>query len=131
MVKLKFFIRNGVLALRISAGKERYYKRVTHLMQGQPDLKHWKQDKEMFSGYAEFYKENNQILKDFKAIYRKLVQEHPELNAKQVANFYKAQQSHTGSKPVQLADWDVSEYCNSVAKYLEVVITGQLLFLGI
>lgn len=125
MVKLKFIIRNGVLALRISAGKERYYKRVTHLMQGQPDLKHWKQDKEMFSGYAEFYKENNQILKDFKAIYWKLVQEHPELNAKQVANFYKAQQSHTGSKPVQLADWDVSEYCNSVAKYLEVVVTRE------
>lgn len=90
MVKLKFIIRNGVLALRISEGKERFYKRVAHLMKGQPDLKHWKQDKEMFSGYSEFYKENNKTLEDFKAIYWKLITEHPELSAKQVACFYKA-----------------------------------------
>lgn len=125
MVKLKFIIRNGVLALRISEGKERFYKRVAHLMKGQPDLKHWKQDKEMFSGYAEFYKENNQILEDFKAIYWKLIQEHPELSAKQVACFYKAQQQHTGSKPVQLTVWGVEDYKNSVSKYLEVVISRE------
>lgn len=125
MVKLKFIIRNGVLALRISEGKERFYKRVAHLMKGQPDLKHWKQDKEMFSGYAEFYKENNQILEDFKAIYWKLIQEHPELSAKQVACFYKAQQQRTGSKPVQLTVWGVEDYKNSVSKYLEVVISRE------
>ena len=125
MVKLKFIIRNGVLALRISEGKERFYKRVAHLMKGQPDLKHWKQDKEMFSGYAEFYKENNQILEDFKAIYWKLIQEHPELSAKQVACFYKAQQQRTGSKPVQLTAWGVEDYKNSVSKYLEVVISRE------
>ena len=44
MVKLKFVIRNGVLALRISAGKDRFYKRVAHLMKGEPDLKHWHAD---------------------------------------------------------------------------------------
>ena len=125
MVKLKFIIRNGVLALRISEGKERFYKRVAHLMKGQPDLKHWKQDKEMFSGYAEFYKDNNQILEDFKAIYWKLIQEHPELSAKQVACFYKAQQQRTGSKPVQLTAWGVEDYKNSVSKYLEVVISRE------
>lgn len=125
MVKLKFIIRNGVLALRISEGKERFYKRVAHLMKGQPDLKHWKQDKEMFSGYAEFYKENNQILEDFKAIYWKLIQEHPELSAKQVVCFYKAQQQRTGSKPVQLTAWGVEDYKNSVSKYLEVVISRE------
>lgn len=125
MVKLKFIIRNGVLALRISEGKERFYKRVAHLMKGQPDIKHWKQDKEMFSGYAEFYKENNQILEDFKAIYWKLIQEHPELSAKQVACFYKAQQQRTGSKPVQLTAWGVEDYKNSVSKYLEVVISRE------
>ena len=125
MVKLKFIIRNGVLALRISEGKERFYKRVAHLMKGQPDLKHWKQDKEMFSGYAEFYKENNQILEDFKAIYWKLIQEHPELSAKQVACFYKAQQQRTGSKPVRLTAWGVEDYKNSVSKYLEVVISRE------
>lgn len=125
MVKLKFVIRNGVLALRISAGKDRFYKRVAHLMKGEPDLKHWKQDKEMFSGYAEFYKENNKILEDFKAIYWKLVREHPELTAKQVACFYKAQQQHTGSQPIQLNAWGVSEYKNSISKYLEVVIARE------
>ena len=125
MVKLKFIIRNGVLALRISEGKDRFYKRVAHLMKGQPDLKHWKQDKEMFSGYAEFYKENNKILEDFKTIYWKLIQEHPELSAKQVACFYKAQQQRTGSQPVQLTAWGVEDYKNSVAKYLEVVIARE------
>ena len=44
MVKLKFVIRNGVLALRISAGKDRFYKRVAHLIKGEPDLKHWHAD---------------------------------------------------------------------------------------
>ena len=29
-------------------------------------FKHWKQDKEMFSGYAEFYKENNKIIMPLK-----------------------------------------------------------------
>ena len=125
MVKLKFIIRNGVLALRISEGKERYYKRVAHLMKGQPDLKHWKQDKELFSGYAEFYKENNQILEDFKAVYWKLITGHPELSAKQVACFYKAQQPRTGSQPVQLTAWGVEDYRNSVSKYLEVVIARE------
>ena len=125
MVKLKFVIRNGVLALRISAGKDRFYKRVAHLMKGEPDLKHWKQDKEMFSGYAEFYKENNKILEDFKAIYWKLIREHTELTAKQVACFYKAQQPHTGSQPIQLTAWSVEEYKNSISKYLEVVIARE------
>jgi integrase len=125
MVKLKFIIRSGVLALRISAGQDRYYKRVAHLLKGQPDLKHWKQDKEMFSGYAEFYKENNQILEDFKSIYWKLIQQHPELSARQVAVFYKAEQKQTGSKPVKVNDWGVSDYRNSVSKYLEVVIKRE------
>lgn len=125
MVKLKFIVRNGVLALRISAGKERYYKRVAHLLKGQPDLKHWKQDREAFSGYSEFYKENNQILEDFKNVYWTLVKRHPELSARQVASFYKAQQKHTGSQPIQLSDWSVSDYSNSVSKYLEVVIKRE------
>lgn len=124
MVKLKFVIRNGVLALRISEGKDRYYKRVVNLLKGNPNIKYWKPDKEMFSGHAEFYKENNKILDGFKEVYWKLVQKHPELSAKQVAEFYKARQ-HSGSQPVQLADWDVLEYRNSVSKYLEVIIKRE------
>lgn len=125
MVKLKMVIRNGALALRIAQGQDRYYKRVGSMLKGQPSLKHWKQDKEQFSGYAEFYKENNQIIEDFRGLYYKLVQAHPELSAKQVANFYDAPKRETGSKPVQLANWGVGEYKNSVAKYLEVVIQRE------
>ena len=44
MVKLKFVIRNGVLVLRISAGEDCFYKRVAHLIKGEPDLKHWHAD---------------------------------------------------------------------------------------
>lgn len=126
MVKLRFIIRTGVLALRISEGSERYYKRVTHLLQGCQDLRHWKQDKEMFSARAEFYKENNQILKDFKGIYWRLITQHPELNAKQVANFYKPQQkANLGSQPIKLDSWSVEDYRNSVSKYLEVIIQRE------
>ena len=38
MVKLKFIVLDGVLALRISENKARYYKRVTHLLKGKPNL---------------------------------------------------------------------------------------------
>lgn len=118
MVKLRFIVRTGVLVLRISGGKERYYKRVTGLLKGAPDIKHWKADKEQFCGYAEFYKKNNQILADYKQIYWKLIQQHPELSAKQVACFYRNDKSNHISKPVELSDWSVDDYKNSVRKVL-------------
>ena len=47
MVKLKFIIRTGVLVLRISENKVRYYKRIGHLLKGSPNLeKHWVKEKE-------------------------------------------------------------------------------------
>lgn len=124
MVKLKFVIRSGVLSLRISSGKDRYYKRVENLLKGQPDLKHWKQDKEMFAAYSDVYKENNKILDDFKSVYRKLVTQHPELTAKQVASFYNRER-HVDSPATEVGDWGVSEYSNSVSKYLEVVVKRE------
>lgn len=62
MVKLKFIIRIGVLVLRISENKVRYYKRVGHLLKGGPNLeKHWVKEKERFSVYAVNYVENNKV----------------------------------------------------------------------
>ena len=59
MVKLKFIVRDGFLVLRISEGKERYYKSVKSILVGNPNiLKHWKADKERFSTYATSYQEN-------------------------------------------------------------------------
>lgn len=56
MVKLKFIIKDNSLVLRISEGKERYYKSVKHILPGNPNLtKHWNTDKERFSGYAVSY----------------------------------------------------------------------------
>ena len=47
MVKLKFIVLDGMLALCISENKARYYKRVTHLLKGKPNLeKHWVKEKE-------------------------------------------------------------------------------------
>lgn len=121
MVKLKFILRNGVLVLRISQNKDRYYKRVGYLLTGNPDVeKHWQADKERFSSRSQHYEENNKALAEYKQIYWKLIQEHPELSAKQVAEFYKGTR-HTGSQPVKLSEWSVDEYKNSVAKYLEVI----------
>lgn len=121
MVKLKIIIRSGALVLRISENKDRFYKSVGYLLKGSPDLKHWKADREQFSGYAPFHEENNKAIADFKQIYWKLVKEHPELTARQISDFYKNARRHTGTDPVELADWTVADYKNSVAKYLEVV----------
>lgn len=46
MVKLKIIIRSGALVLRISENKDRFYKNVKYLLKGNPDLKHWKADRE-------------------------------------------------------------------------------------
>ncbi len=107
MVKLKIIIRSGSLVLRISENKDRFYKNVEYLLKGSPDLKHWKADREQFSGYSPFYEENNQALADFKQIYWKVVVEHPELTARQVSDFYKNEKRHTGTEPVELSDWTI------------------------
>lgn len=106
MVKLKIIIRSGSLVLRISENKDRFYKNVEYLLKGSPDLKHWKADKEQFSGYSSFYEENNKALAEFKGIYWKIVTEHPELTARQISNYYKHEARHTGSAPVELAELD-------------------------
>ena len=49
MVRLKFIIRSGSLVLRISEGKERYYKKVHSLLIGNPDIKYWDSNKEKFN----------------------------------------------------------------------------------
>lgn len=124
MVKLKFMVREGALVLRISESHDRFYRRVGHLLKDSPDLeKHWKADKERFSSYSNYHAANNKILDDFKAMYLKLVIDHPELSARQVANFYK-----TPSKPVKtpvVKIWSVADYADSVEKYLEVTIERE------
>lgn len=77
MVKLKIIVRDGNLVLRISEGKQRFYKSVRHLLKGNPNIeKHWTADKERFTNYAVSYSENNKALEDFKSAYSKLVMEH-------------------------------------------------------
>ena len=124
MVRLKFILRGGVLVLRISEAKTRFYKRVEYLLKGNPNLKHFNQDKQKFSAYAVSYNENNRALEEFYQIYWKLIQDHPELNAKQVANFYQARvpEHNVG---IQVNGWSVGEYSNSVEKYLETVILRE------
>lgn len=123
MVKLKFIIFHGALTLRISSGKERSYKNVSNQIKGHPNLKHWKEDKETFSGYAEFYKENNKILADIKASYQTIVDEHPTFSAKQVSDFKKAKPVVVISKQNQ--NWTVEEYRDNVSRYLQIVINRE------
>lgn len=122
---VKIIIRSGRLVLRISENKDRYYKSVEYLLKGTPDLKHWKADKEHFSGYSPFHEENNKAIADFKQIYWKLVTEHPELTARQVSDYYRNERRHTGTEPVELAEWKPEQYKNSVDKYLEVVVLRE------
>ncbi len=127
MVKLKFIIKDNSLVLRISEGKERYYKSVKHILTGNPNLtKHWNADKERFSGYAVSYSENNKALEEFKNIYIKLLFEHPELTARQAASYF--QPIKQVAKPVpetpKESEIAVSDY-NLVEKYLQEVIVRE------
>jgi len=125
MVKLKIIVRDGNLVLRISEGKQRFYKSVRHLLKGNPNIeKHWNADKERFTNYAVSYSENNKALEDFKSIYSKLVLEHPEYTARQIASAYT-----TSQRLNQDHDSNLSGKRNDsfifVEKYLELVIERE------
>lgn len=88
MIRLKYIIRSETLVLRISEGKDRYYKRVSHLLLGDPNLKYWDVTRERFTYRDTSYIENNNILEQFKNIYRNLRIEFPQLTVRQTASFY-------------------------------------------
>lgn len=90
MVHLKFIVLDGRVELRISEGKTRYYKLVSHLLKGNPNVvKHWNEQKGCFTSRAINYKENNQILSDFKSPFQEVVVSRPDLTARQIANYFK------------------------------------------
>lgn len=128
MVKLKIIVRDGNLVLRISEGKQRFYKSVRHLLKGNPNIeKHWNADKERFTNYAVSYSENNKALEDFKSTYSKLVMEHPEYTARQVASAYTTSQRLI--QDVQGNDSDCAGKRDDsfvfVEKYLKLVIERE------
>ena len=132
MVKLKFIIKDNSLVLRISEGKERYYKSVKHLLTGSPNLaKHWNADKERFSANAVSYSENNKALEEFKSTYTKLLFEHPKLTARQVASYFQPIKQVGIIAPQKLTEetTEASEF-NFVEKYLEEVIVREKAKLG-
>lgn len=117
MVRLKFVIKENALVLRISEGKERFYKQVKHLLVGTPNLSYWDAARERFSYRCNAYVENNKVLGDFKAIFQRLTIEHPELTARQVAVFYK-------HRKMQPADQQCA-YSTSIEEFLKVVIERE------
>ena len=127
MVKLKFIIKDNSLVLRISEGKERYYKSVKHLLTGSPNLaKHWNADKEQFSANAVSYSENNKALEEFNSTYTKLLFEHPELTARQVASYFQPIKQAgiiAPQKPTE-EPTEASEF-NFVEKYLKEIIVRE------
>lgn len=88
MIRLRYIIKSGSLVLRISERKERYYKNVMHMLVGKPDLKYWDATRERFTYRDTSYIENNNILEQFKNIYRNLRIEFPQLTVRQTASFY-------------------------------------------
>ncbi len=125
MVKLKIIVREGNLVLRISEGKQRFYKSVRHLLIGAPNIeKHWNAEKERFTSYAVSYAENNKVLEDFKAVYCKLVLEHPEYTARQIASAFTTSQR---LKPKGSCESTVKseESFIFLEKYLELVIERE------
>ena len=127
MVKLKFIVKDGSLVLRISEGKERYYKSVKHLLTGSPNLeRHWNADKERFTCNAISYSDNNKALEEFKSTYTKLLLEHPELTARQVASYFQLIKQVGIINPQKATEEaiDASEF-NFVEKYLEEIIVRE------
>ncbi len=123
MVKLKFIIKDNILVLRISEKKERYYKSVSNILVGNPKLCYWMPDKERFSSRAASCAQNNQVLEDFKNIYRKLILEYPELDARQVATFYKP-----NKKFKNLIEGDKEpDYSSSIENFLILIIEREKL----
>lgn len=116
MVRLRFIIRSGTLVLRISEGKERYYRKVHSLLVGNPDIKYWDNRKEKFNYRCPSYIENNAQLERFKEVYKKLVTDYPELTARQIASFYKTRNGPCLSQ---------KPYRNSVEEYLKVIIERE------
>lgn len=127
MVKLKFIIKDNSLVLRISEGKERYYKSVKHLLTGSPNLaKHWNADKERFSANAVSYSENNKALEELKSTYTKLLFEHPEFTARQVASFFQPIKQVGVIAPQKAAEEPVAESeFHLVERYLEEIIVRE------
>lgn len=123
MVKLRFIIKDGMLVLRISEKKERYYKSVKHLLIGQPNLKYWMKEHERFSSHAPSCAKNNQILEDFKKIYTDLVLKYPDLSARQIAIFHKPNNKFHILPQIEKQD----HYINSVETYLIMVIEQEKL----
>ena len=127
MVKLKFIVKDSSLVLRISEGKERYYKSVKHLLTGSPNLeRHWNADKERFTCNAISYSENNKALEEFKSTYTKLLLERPELTARQVASYFQPIKQVGIISPQKATEEavDASEF-NFVEKYLEEIIVRE------
>lgn len=126
MVKLKFITRDGALVLRISEGKQRFYKSVKHILIGDPNIeKHWKADKEKFSSYAACAQENNQALDDFKAIYIKLANDHPEYTARQIASAYSQINNKLQASEIagQLQEFDAAH--TFVEPFIQLVIDRE------
>lgn len=131
MVKLKFVIRNGFLALRISEGTERFYRSAMAVLVGNLNLdKQWDSEKERFIRTSPSYKENNASLQEFKAIFSKLIIEHPDFTARQIA-FFHAEQKEAARKEAVAASGKTevllspTEYSNSVEKFLQKVIQRE------
>lgn len=121
MVRLKFIVIDDTLKLRISEGKNRYYKSVAGMLVDNPSLeRHWLSDKERFSTASKSSKANNKALGDFKSIYQRLVAEHPSLTAKEIAFFYSSDDSGAGVDSAKSRKRN-----NTVESYLLTVIERE------
>lgn len=120
MIRLKYIIRSETLVLRISEGKDRYYKRVSHLLLGNPNLKYWDATRERFGYRCSNYIENNEILDQFKSIYRNLITEYPALSAHQIASFYKRH-----GNPLSGVKDGINTHITSVEEYIKVIIERE------
>lgn len=125
MMRLKFVVKDGKLVLRISEGKERFYRSTKTIITRTPNFsKHWNADKECFKCNFPGYKENNQALISFKENYARVIREHPELSTQQVVTYFESMRSKV--KPTyDSANIPAEDYSNSVEKFLEKVIQRE------
>ena len=132
MVRLKFVIRQGFLALRISEGTERFYKSAMPYLLGNINLsRQWDDEKERFIRTSPYAKENNAALQEFKATFSKLLLKHPDFTARQISNYYIEQKDKArkeaiaAEKKLDIKIVTPMEYSNNVEKFLEKIIQRE------
>lgn len=121
MVKLKIMVRDGYLKLRISENKTRYYKSLHSFLSGNPKLTYWNEKRSKFTSQAADYEENNTRLAELFLICSNIVEQHPGLSVKEVADRFEKAIRIVQPEEEELEDAQTTR----IADFINVIIERE------